>query len=408
VTELKEGGAAGEQTNGWLSHMLVVGQVALSMVLVVSAGLLVRSGSELQRGTNFDPSNMIVLRIRPELINDTQAQIDSLVRRVNQRLRTTPGVQSVAFMEGGEGLVWNGQDGREALVAFPEQSSSLPQTGLPVVKQDVSPGFFGTLRIPLLQGRGFNEQDRPESPRVAIVNEALALRLWPDKSAVGRSVLILGKPFRIVGVSANIQPPSILHETEPHLYLSYWQSNATREGDIRLAIRVAGDPALALPELRRLIQTLDPNVPIGEDMSMSEQVSLVYMPVLLARSVMSFCGLLALCLSAMGLYSILAFAVRTRTREIGIRMALGARREDVVRLVVGQGTKLALIGLVAGSLAAVVSTRLLASLLFGVKTTDPATYIFVSVLLFCVALAACYYPARRAVRVDPMQALRSE
>jgi predicted permease len=408
VTELKEGGSAGGQTSGWLRHMLVIGQVALSMILVVSAGLLVRSGSEVQRGTNFDPSHMIVLRVRPELTKDTQSQIDSLVRRVDQSLRVTPGVQSVAFMEGGEGLVWNWQNGREATVALPEQSSAPLETGLTVVKQDVSPDFFRTLRIPLLQGRAFNEQDRPESPRVAIVNEALALRLWPDRSAVGRSLLILGRPFQIVGVSASIQPPSTIRAPEPHLYLSYWQSNATREGDIRLAIRVAGDPALALPAIRRLIQSLDPNVPIGEEMSMSEQVSLVYMPVLLARSVMSFCGLLALCLSAMGLYSILAFAVRTRTREIGIRMALGARREDVLRLVVGQGTKLALIGVVTGSVAALISTRLLASLLFGVKTTDPATYIFVTVLLFSVALAACYYPARRAMQVDPMQALRSE
>jgi ABC-type antimicrobial peptide transport system permease subunit len=143
-------------------------------------------------------------------------------------------------------------------------------------------------------------------------------------------------------------------------------------------------------------------------MSMSEQVNLEYMPVLLAQNVMSFCGLLALCLSAMGLYSILAFAVRARTREIGIRMALGARREDVLRLIVGQGTRLALIGVATGAIAALISTRLLASLLFGVKTIDPATYICVTVLLIFVTLAACYLPARRAASIDPMQALRSE
>jgi putative ABC transport system permease protein len=141
---------------------------------------------------------------------------------------------------------------------------------------------------------------------------------------------------------------------------------------------------------------------------MSEQVNLEYMPVLLARSVVSFCGLLALCLSAMGLYSILAFAVRVRTREIGIRIALGAGREDVLRLVLEQGAKLVLIGVGTGSVAAMIATRLLASLLFGVETTDPATYISVAVLLFVVALAACYYPARRAMHVDPMQALRTE
>jgi predicted permease len=408
VIELKAGGSAGEQTSGWLRHMLVIGQVALSMVLVVSAGLLVRSGLDVQRGTNFDPSHMVVLRLRPELTKDTQSQTDALVRRVNQSLNITPGVRSVAFMEGGEGLVWKGSSGREVPVALPGHSSALSKTTLVVLKQDVSPNFFRTLRIPLLQGREFSEQDHPASPRVAIVNEALALRLWPDDSAVGHSLLIDGQPFQVVGVSANIQPPSTIHAPEPHVYLSYWQSNATREGDIRLAVRVAEDPAIALPAIRRLIQSLDPNVPVGEDMSMSEQVSLVYMPVLLARSVMSFCGVLALCLSAMGLYSILAFAVRTRTHEIGIRIALGARREDVFRLIVGQGTKLALIGVVTGSVAALISTRLLASLLFGVKTTDPATYISVTVVLFLVTFAACYFPARRAMHVDPMQALRTE
>jgi predicted permease len=408
VIELKEGGSAGEQTSGWVRNMLVIGQLALSMVLVVSAGLLVRSGLEVQRGTDFDPSHMVVLRLRPELTKDTQSQIDSLVRRVNQTLSVAPWVQSVAFIEGGEGLVWNGRNGRDVPVALPGQSSGLPKTGLVVVKQDVSPDFFRTLRIPLLQGRAFSELDRTEAPRVAIVNQALALRLWSDRSAVGHSLLINGQPFQVVGVSADIQPPTTIHAPEPHLYLSYWQSNATREGDIRLAVRVAGDPALALPAIRRIIYSLDPNVPIGEDMSMSEQISLEYMPILLARSVMSFCGLLALCLSAMGLYSILAFAVRTRTREIGIRMALGARPEDVLRLIVGQGAKLALLGVVAGSVAALISTRLFASLLFGVKTTDPATYVTVTVLLFLVALAACYYPARRAMRVDPMQALRTE
>jgi predicted permease len=407
VVALK-GASAGEQTSGWLSHMLVIGQVALSMVLVVSAGLLVRSGLDVQRGTNFDPSHMIVLRLRPELTKDTQSQIDSLVRHVNQSLSMTPGVQSVAFMEGGEGLVWNGLNGREVPVALPGHSPALSKTTLAVVKQDVSPNFFRTLRIPLLQGREFSEQDYPASPRVAIVNEALASRLWPGSSAVGHSLLINGQLFQVVGISANIQPASTIHAPEPHLYLSYWQSNATREGDIRLAVRVAEDPSLALPAIHRLIHSLDPNVPIGEDMPMSEQVSLEYMPVLLARSVISFCGVLALCLSAIGLYSVLAFAVRTRTREIGIHMALGARREDVFRLIIGQGTKLALMGVVTGSVAALISTRLLASLLFGVKATDPGTYIAVTVLLFLVAFVACYYPARRAMHVEPMQALRTE
>jgi predicted permease len=413
VTELKEGGAVETRTRGWLSHALVIGQVALSMVLVIAAGLLIRSGIEVQRGTNFDPEHMIVLRLRPELTKYTQQQIDALVRRVDQRLSVIPGVQSVAFMEGGEGLVWDWRSGRDAQVSLPGQSPEA-SASLTVRKQDVGRDFFRTLRIPLLQGREFDKQDGSGSPPVAIVNRALAQRLWPDGSAVGRSVLIHSQPFQVtqlfqvIGVCADIQPRNSVHAPEPHVYLSYWQSNATREGDIRLAIRVTEDPVVALPAIRRAIESLDPNVPIGEDMPMSEQVNLEYMPVLLAQRVMSFCGLLALCLSAIGLYSILAFGVRARTREIGIRMALGARREDVLRFVIGQGTKLAFIGVVAGAIAALISTRLLASLLFGVNTSDPTTYFCVTILLFLVAPAACYFPARRAMRVDPVQALRTE
>jgi predicted permease len=407
VTELKEGGAFERRTRGWLSRALVIGQVALSMILVIAAGLLLRSGMEVRRGTNFNPEHMIVLRLRPELTKYTQQQIDSLVRKVDQRLRAIPGVQSIAFMQGGEGLVWDWRSGRDAEVNLAGHAPTGSES-LTVRKQDVAPDFFRTLGIPLLQGREFGEQDRAGSPRVAIVNQALARRLWPDGSAMGRFMAIHSQPFQVIGVCADIQPRNAIHAPEPHLYLSYWQSNATREGDIRLAIRVAQDPALALPAIRRVIQALDPNVPIGEDMPMSEQVNLEYMPVLLAQRVMSFCGLLALCLSAIGLYSILAFAVRARTREIGIRMALGARREDVLRLVVGQGTKLAFVGVAAGAIAALISTRLLASLLFGVNTTDPVTYICVTVLVVLVAPAACYFPARRAMCVDPVQALRTE
>src|SRR5262249_9799030 len=193
-----------------------------------------------------------------------------------------------------------------------------------------------------------------------------------------------------------------------HLYLSYWQSNAAREGDLRFAIRVTGDPLSALRVIRRTVQSVDPDVPIGEDMAMSEQVRLQYMPVLLGQNVMVFAGLLALCLSAMGLYSILSLAVRSRIREFGIRMALGARRVDVLQLVVTQGTKLALIGVATGVMASLLSTRLLAGFLFGIRATDPETYLGATSLLILVAVAACYLPARRATSIDPAQSLHVE
>jgi len=407
VTELKDGGSASQHTRSWLRQALVIGQLGLSMVLVICSGLLVRSALQVRRGTNFNPDHMVVVRLRPELVKYTQAQTESLLRRVDQQLRGMAGIESVAFMEGGEGLVWDWKSGRSAHVSLSAQPQD-QQAGLEVYKQDVSEHFFRTLRVPLLQGRDISEQDRRGSQPVAVVNQTLAQRLWPDESTVGQTLFINTQPFQVVGVSADVQPRNFTHALEPHLYLSYRQSNATREGDIRFAVRVTGDPAPALREIRRAVQSLDPNVPVGEDMSLAQQVTLEYMPVVLAQNVMLFCGVLALCLSAMGLYSIVAFAVRTRTREFGIRMALGARREDVLRLVVTQGTKLALVGVGIGAIAALISTHLLASLLFGVNAADPAAFLGGMILLLVASLAACYLPARKATGVDPVQALRVE
>jgi macrolide transport system ATP-binding/permease protein len=407
ITDLKDGGPLEQPTKGWLRSALIAGQIALSMVLIIASGLLIRSASEVRKGTNFDPHNLLVLRLRPELLKYTQPQIETLVHRLEEGLRATPDVQSVAFMEGGEGLVWNWQNGRDAEVSA-TPISPIETAGLQVRKQDVSSGFFETLKIPILGGREFNEQDGSGSPRAAIVNEALAKRMWPAGSAVGHNLYVNAQSYQIIGVCADLQPESSVYPPEPHLYLSYWQSNATREGDVRLAIRAFGNPVTSLRTVRRAIQSVDPNVPVGEDMPLSEQVSLEYMPILLAQAVMSFCGFLALCLSAMGLYSILAFAVRMRSREIGIRMALGARRQDILRLIVAEGAKLALTGAAAGAVAALISTRLLAGLLYGVRASDPATYIGVTVLLLLVALAACYLPANRAASIDPMEALRSD
>jgi predicted permease len=406
--ELKEGGPAVESTGTWLRHSLVVGQVALSIVLVVSTALLVRSGIDVERGTNFDPTHVVVLRLRPELLKYTPQQVEALLLESVRRIRSAPGVKSLAFMEGGEGLVWDWQSGRDTQISLPGSTKLLPHNDLTVVKQDVSAGFFHTLGTPLLQGRDFDNGDRPDSPRVAIVNEALALRLWPPGQAVGQTLIVNGVPFQVAGVTANLQPLNPLQSPEPHMYLSYWQSGAFQEGDIRMAIRIAGDPTMGLSAMRRIIRSINPAVPIGEDMTMSDQVSLEYMPVLLARSVMSFCGLLALCLGAIGLYSALAFAVRTRTREIGIRIALGARRQDVMGMIVRQGVRLTLVGIFIGSAAALLLTKLEASLLYGVRTTDPIIYGSVAVLLFLTAFAACILPARRAASIDPMEALRAE
>lgn len=407
IADLKDGGSTEQPGKGRLRSALVVGQIALSIALVVASRLLIRSASEIRKGTNFDPVNALVLRLRPELMKYSPQQVEALVRSVQQHLTALPEAESVAFMQGGEGVVWGWRSGRDAQVslsAYPRDNN----LGVQVLKQDVSTGFFHTLRIPLLQGREFADQDRVGSPPVAVVNESLAQQLWPAGAAVGRIVYVNEHPFQIIGVCADLQPRSAVHAPEPHLYLDYWQSNAVREGDVRLVIRTRSDPEVLLPQVHSTITSLDPNVPVGEDMPLSDQVGLYYVTVLLAQKVMTFCGGLAICLSTLGLYSVLSFAVRTRSREIGIRMALGARRLDVLGLFLLEGAKLAIAGVFGGVVFAFISTRLLAGLLYGVGANDPAALLGGALLLFLVAMAACFFPASRAASINPVRVLRAE
>jgi predicted permease len=407
VTTLKEGGGSvGAQRHRWLRQSLVCAQVALSLLLLVSAGLLVRSSRTVERGTNFDPRHVVLMRLRPELLHFTPAQNEAYFRQVMQRLEAAAGVQSVTMIQGGQGLVWEWESGRGVQVRLPGQPQ-LPDAN-EILHHDVSPRFFETLKIPLLQGRGFTDQEDATAPRAAIVNQTLANRLWPRESAVEHTVVISGQTMRVVGVAADIQPGSSVQAPAPYVYLPFWQSNPGKNGDVRLAIRVTDDPVAELPKLRAVVRALDANIPLGEDMAMTEQVSVTYMPVLLARTIMAYCGLLALCLSAVGLYSVLAFTIRTRTREIGLRLALGARPQQVVRLVLREGLRVGAVGLAAGILAAIVTTRLLASWLYGVHSLDIWSFTAAALLLLAAALLASYLPSRRASRVDPMVALRYE
>jgi predicted permease len=404
IVQLKEGaGAAGSHSGGWLRQGLVTSQIALSLALLVSAGLLVRSSQALSRGTNFNPDHVAVLRVRTELLNYTAKQNEEFFQRIVERMKTLPGVQDVTWVRGGEGLIW-AKHGRPVNVSLPGRESQ----PLGVIHQDIGLDFFSTLKIPLLAGRDFNEHDGPNGPPVAILNQPLAERLWPTESAIGRTLVVNQQRLQVVGVAADIQPANSTEPPSPHLYLPFWQSNPGKEGDLRLAVRVVVDPVAILPEMRRTVREIDPNIPVGEDMSMVKQIEAEYMPVMLSRSVMSYCGMIALCLSAIGLFSVLTYFVRTRTREIGIRLALGAQIENVLRLVIGQGLKMGIAGVAAGVLLSLAATRLLAAWLYGTRSLDIATFVAAAGLLLAVAVAASYLPARVATKVDPIVALRQE
>lgn len=405
VTELKDGAGSASRSSRRLRNTLVAIQAGLSLVLVVCAALLTKSSRALMSGANFDPQHVVVLRIRPELAKYSAAKAPLFVQAVWERLNAMPKAESVAMMVGGEGEMWHWDSGLSPNVSLPEESAS--KRFAPDVRvQDVDAHFFTALRIPLLQGRGFSDHDTQGQPLVAVVNETLAQQFWPGDSAVDHTLIIGKQEYTVVGVCANIQPPGAAQMPQAHIYRSFWQ--AAYAGDVRFAIRAQGDPAVALPALREAVREMDPAVPLGEDMPLSLQLETEYSPVMLARTVISFCGVLALGLSALGLYSVLAFAVRTRVREIGVRMALGAGRADVITLVMREAFGIVVTGIAAGVFAGMLATRLLSAWLYSVQALDLASFALGSAALLVAALVSGWLPAHRASRVDPMVALRTE
>jgi hypothetical protein len=375
------------------------------MMLLVTAILLGRSSGSVRAGTHFDPSQVVVLRLRPELSRMEPAAAEAFMRTVSDRLRGTSGVQAVGMMIGGEGLVWHWASGPRRTIALPSQLGTAAAT-LSVASQDVDASFFDALRIPIRAGRAFTNDDRVGAPPVAIVSETLAGALWPRQNAVGQRLAVDDHLYTVVGVAADIQPESTATPPAGHLYLPFWQTNAAAKTDVRFAIRIAGSPAAFLPGFRDLIHRLNADVPIGEDMPLANQIALEYAPILLAERVTIACSLLAVALSTMGLYCVLALTLRNRVREIGIRIAIGARPGDIARQFLGHALALGLAGVAAGLAGAWMAARFIASWLYGVDAHDGGAFAFAAGLLLVVTLVAGVVPAARAARLDPIAALR--
>jgi len=376
---------------------LVMAQVALSLVMIVSAGLLARSALHIEWGETFDPHGVAVLRLRPKLLQYPPARSQEFLKEVTRRLNAVPSVESVTFARG-VGLVLH-----SCCLAF------LPDRGRDAARAEyqlVGPRYFSTLRIPLLTGREFDEHDRVGSPPVVIVNQTMAHRIDPSGSVVGRVFVADGKSREVVGVVKDSDLRSLADTPVPRFYTPFWQS--ADETDARMAIRVHGDARAMLPVLRRAIAQADPQVPVTEQMTMLDQVRGEFMQARLAAAVLLCASVLALVLSAVGLYGVIAYMVGRRTREIGVRMALGARPSTVRALVLKQSFVVVAPGMAIGVIAALATTRLLGSWLYGVGFTDLWTFVTGGCVLGGAALAASWIPARRAARVDPMAALRCD
>jgi putative ABC transport system permease protein len=411
---LKDGGrtsaGAGRQR---VRSGLVVLEVALSLLLLVSAGLLIKSFARLQQtDLGFNPENVLTLRVPlPEARYKEYGQVENFWDELLQRVRALPGVQSAGLTRG---LPMNG--GIESGIMVEGQESTNPKDMTVAVNLYAEPGYFKTMSIPLVSGRFISEQDTKDAPLVVMVDEMFVARFFPNADPIGKRLRIGGDraPLRsIVGVFKHMKHYGPDEEGRVEIYTPYKQipadSFAAANRGLWLAVKTANDdPTSLAPAIRNEVSQIDRDQPISNIGTMEQIVAATVAPQKFATWLLAVFAATAMLLAAIGIYGVMAYSVTQRTHEIGIRMALGAGRRDVLRMVVLQGMRLAFIGVAIGLAGAFALTRLMASLLYGVSATDPLTYGGVSVMLAMVALLACLIPARKATRVDPMIALRYE
>ena len=383
-----------------LGSSLVIAQVGLSVVVLISAGLLVRTLGNLRSvDPGFDTRNLLLFGIDPRQAHYKGDKIQTLYAELHKRLASIPGVISstyskIPFLRS---VAWTGHVHIDGQSEKPAPEINMLAAG---------PDFFETMRIPILAGRTFSAFDLQSDRRVAIVNQHFARRFLQGGNPVGVHFATGGDENQvqreIIGVVADAKYDDLRKPVEATVYIPF------QEGEAFFALRTSTRPEALIPTVRRVVAGLDDNLPLFDVRTQTEVIDhLLFNERLVARLSALF-GVLAFVLACMGLYGLLSYEVARRTREIGIRTAMGAQQGDVLRLVVGQGIALAAVGAVAGIAGAFGLTRYLQSLLYGVRPTDPVTFIGVCLLLAMVSLAACYIPARRAMRVDPMVALRYE
>jgi predicted permease len=404
---LKDGahGAGAGSRRAWVRGALAVTELSLALVLLIGAGLLVRSFYRLLSvDPGFAPERVLTMNLSlTDSRYPTPQQRSAFFTDVLHRVETLPGVRSAALSDSLPLSPYR------AILIIPREMAS--QAGaasnsiLMFSRLSVSPSYFYTLGIPLSKGRTFTGVDDEHAPRVAVVNEALAKAMWPGENPLGRELPLLGEKITVVGVVANSRHEGLSSDVDSEVCVPYLQDVAP---DMQLAVRTAGDPTSLASAVRAQIAAVDPEQPIYNlttlDDTLAESVSPRRFNMLL---VAVFAGL-ALALATVGIYGVMAFSVTQRTHEIGIRMALGAERGEVRGLILRQGLRLTLAGVVLGIAGAWGLTRFLTGFLYGVRPTDPATFVLVSLMLVSVAIMATYIPARRATKVDPMVALRYE
>jgi predicted permease len=398
-------GAAPTVTQSPLGKALVIAQVALSLLLLIGAGLFVRTLINLQNlPSGFDTRNVLLFQVDTATTGYKEgARLAILLREVEEKVNAARGVQAASFS------FFTFNQGVWTCEAFTRDKNLPPGQSRVIRNNVVGQDFFAAMGIPLLLGRGFGPQDTDKSQKVAVISETMAQRFFPNSSPLGGRFGIDGpessEKIEIIGVVKDAKYVSLKEEPRPMAYHPHTQGSGFLNN---LVVRFSGSPGVVVPQVRRAIQEVDRNLQVDEVVSLSEHIGRSLVQQKLVARLGAFFGLLALLLACLGLYGILSYAVARRTNEIGIRIALGAQRGDVVWLVLRDALAMVFGGVVIGLFAASFATRIAASLLFGLKPSDPLTLAFATLLLVAVATLACYLPARRAARVDPMVALRDE
>ncbi len=405
VTVLKEeaGSVSGGLHKSLVTSTLVVVQIALSVLLLVCAGLFTRSLEKAQRSDpGFDPDHMLLesFELRPS--GYSSAQGIEFDRQLLAKIKALPGVESVTLADFSPLSFTIRSTGVEVGGYVPRHHESME-----IDWARVGPNYLRTLRTPLVSGRDFTAQDDANSQLVAIVNEEFATRYWPGQEVIGKRIRLYDRWRTVVGVARNAKYRRVTYNAEPCFFVPWFQDYPPFDAII-VHTRVSGDPLAYTSVVERTIHELNPDLPVFDVASLRSSMQ---MGSLFERIVVTFAGsfgLLALALAAVGVYGVVAYATRQRTHEIGIRIALGAERADILRLVLGHGLRMTLTGLGVGVVVSLAVTRFLRTQLLGIGPTDVLTYASVALLLSVVALVACYIPARRATKVQPLVALHCE
>jgi predicted permease len=409
VPILKGDLAAGQRGKGRrfsLRAALVVVQVALSLAVLVCGGLFIKSFRKAQTmDPGFGTKDALIATLDPELVGYDTERSRNFFRQIIERAQSLPGVEAAAtarLLPLGDSSNSNGP--------ILKEGETLPRgsAGRTIMTNVVSSGYFRAMQIPVVDGRDFDDRDHANGQRVVVINQQMAEMLWPGESAVGKRILI-GTESRdlieVVGVVKTGKYRNLAEDPKPYFYYPMTQR---RPANMSLVVRTSVDPRGLAASIRKEVQNIDRSVPVVSVKTMTEHLTYALWAPNMAASFSLAFGVLAILLSAVGLYSVMAYVVSQRTREVGIRMALGANRADVLRMITAQGMRLAVIGVVIGLLLSLGLARALSSLLIGVSGYDVTTFVIVSAVLVLVAFIACYLPARRATKIDPLVALRYE